>query len=265
MKKRLVNLSVIFFVCVTFLSCKSKAVFVETKTPTSVPDSTFLTSEKIIQYHYSNKVDFSTLYIKASAKYKHEDDSQSVTAEIRIKKNEQILVSIRFLGITMAKALITPKEVKYYEKLNGSYFEGNYESLSRWLGTDLDFAKIQNMLIGKPIDDLSKDKYSFTETDKFYKLNANKAGTEKSFSFEAEHFLLKKQEVIQPAKERSFEANYPNFQNYPLGILPASLTINAFQKEVKTTIIIDYNSINFNEELTFPYSVPEGYDRIFIK
>lgn len=265
MKKRLVRVTVIFFVCITFLSCKSKAAFVETKPPTSVPDSTVVTSEKIIQNHYSNKVDFSTLYIKASAKYKHEDDSQSVTAEIRIKKDEQILVSIRFLGITMAKALITPKEVKYYEKLNGNYFEGNYESLSRWLGTNLDFVKIQNMLIGKPIDDLSKDKYSFTETDKFYKLNANKAGTEKSFSFEAEHFLLKKQEVIQPEKQRSFEANYPNFQNYPLGILPASLTINAFQKEVKTTIIIDYNSINFNEELTFPYSVPEGYDRIFIK
>lgn len=265
MKKRLVSLTVIFFVCVTLLSCKSKAVFVETKTPTNVQDSTVVTSEKIIQKQYNNKVDFSTLYIKASAKYKHEDDSQSVTAEIRIKKDEQILVSIRFLGITMAKALITPKEVKYYEKINGDYFEGNYESLSRWLGTDLDFAKIQNMLIGKPIDDLSKDKYSFTETDKFYKLTANNGGTEKSFSFEAEHFLLKKQEVIQPEKERRFEANYPNFQNYPLGILPASLTINAFQKEVKTTIIIDYNSINFNEELTFPYSVPEGYERIYIK
>lgn len=251
---------------VLLASCKSKQVFVDTKTPAAVvKDDSVLTSEKIIANHYSNKRDFSTLYIRASAKYKHEDDSQSVTAEIKIKKDEQILVSIRVLGITMAKALITPNEVKYYEKLNGNYFEGDYSALSKWLGTDLDFNKIQNMLIGQPIDDLTKQKYTFTETDKFYKLNTKEGSTEKTFFFEAEHFLLKKQEISQPDKERNFEVNYPNFQEFASAIMPASLTINAFQKSEKTTIIIDYNSITFNEELTFPYSVPEGYDRIFIK
>lgn len=261
MKKGLCILLIIFL-----SSCKSKAVFVETKTPpTTVKEENVLTSEKIIQNHYGNKNDFSTLYIRANAKYKHEDDSQSVSAEIKIKKDEKILVSIRVLGITLAKALITPQEVKYYEKINGTYFEGNYEALSQWLGTDLDFNKIQNMLIGQPIDDLTKGNYSFTQTDIFYKLNALEDKTEKSFFFEAEHFLLKKQEVSQPEKERSFEVNYPNFQDFASGIFPKSLTINAFQKKGKTTIIVDYNSITFNEDLTFPYSVPDGYDRIFIK
>lgn len=256
----------LYILIIIFLaSCKPKQVFVDTKTPAAVvKDDNVLTSEKIIQNHYSNKIDFSTLYIRANAKYKHEDDSQSVSAEIKIQKGEKILVSIRVLGITMAKALITPNEVKYYEKISGTYFEGDYEALSQWLGTDLDFNKIQNMLIGKPIDDLTKENYSFTETEKFYKLNAIEDKTEKSFFFEAVHFLLKKQEIKQPEKERSFEANYPNFQEYPSGILPAGLTINAFQKG-KTTIVIDYNSITFNEDLSFPYSVPSGYDRIFIK
>lgn len=261
MKKGLFILAIIFL-----SSCKSKAVFVDTKTPkTIVNEENGLTSKKIIQNHYSNKNEFSTLYIRASAKYKHEDDSQSVSAEVKIKKDEKILVSIRVLGITMAKALITPNEVNYYDKINGTYFQGNYEGLSQWLGTDLDFNKIQNMLIGQPIDDLTKGNYSFIETEKFYKLNALEDKTEKSFSFEAEHFLLKKQEIIQPDKERSFEVNYPNFQDFVSGIFPTSLTINAFQKKVKTTITIDYNSITFNEDLSFPYNVPDGYDRIFIK
>ena len=257
---------ILFLLTIIFLSsCKSKGVFVDTKTPTAVKDSDVLTSEKIIQNHYSNKNDFSTLYIRANAKYRHDDDSQSVTAEVKIKKDEKILVSIRVLGITMAKALITPKGVKYYEKINGNYFEGNYEALSQWLGTDLDFNKIQNMLIGHPIDDLTKGNYSFTETDKFYTLNAIDDKTEKSFFFEAEHFLLKKQEIRQPEKERSFEVDYPKFQNFASGIFPAGLNINAFQTKGKTTITVDYNSITFNEDLSFPYDVPDGYDRIFIK
>jgi len=260
MKKGLFILAIIFL-----SSCKSKAVFVDTKMPIAVvKDENSLTSEKIIQNHYNNKSNFSTLYIRASAKYKHEDDSQSVSAEVKLIKDEKILVSIRVLGITMAKALITPNEVKYYEKINGTYFEGNYEVLSQWLGTDLDFNKIQNMLIGQPIDDLTKGNYLFTETDRLYKLNAVEDKTEKSFFFEADHFLLKKQEITQLEKERSFEVNYPNFIEFASGIFPGSLTINAFQKKGKTTILIDYNSITFDEELSFPYSVPDGYDRIFI-
>ena len=104
-----------------------------------------------------------------------------------------------------------------------------------------------------------------TETDKFYKLNAVEDKNEKSFFFEAEHFLLKKQEISQSEKERSLEVNYPNFQDFASGIFPRSMTINAFQKKGKTTIIVDYNSITFNEDLSFPYSVPDGYDRISIK
>jgi hypothetical protein len=258
MKKGLFVLAIIFL-----CSCKSKAVLVDIKSPTNT--DSIVTSEKIIRNHYNNKIDFSTLYIRASAKYKQEEDSQSVSAEVKIKKDAQILVSIRVLGITMAKALITPLEVKYYEKINGTYFEGDYQSLSQWLGTDLNFTKIQNMLLGKPIEDLTKGKYLYTKTDKFYKLNATESNDEKSFSFETEHFLLKKQEISQPEKERNFEANYPSFQEFASAILPSSLTINAFQKNVKTTIIIEYNSILFDEELNFPYSVPNGYDRIFIK
>lgn len=260
MKKGLFVLAIIFL-----SSCKSKALFVDSKMPVAVAkEEKGLTSETIIKNHFDNKSNFSTLYIRATAKYKHEDNSQSVSAEVKLMKDEKILVSIRVLGITMAKALITPNEVKYYEKINGTYFEGNYEVLSQWLGTDLDFNKIQNMLIGQPIDDLIKGNYSFTEIDRLYKLNADADKTEKSFFFEADHFLLKKQEITQPEKERSFEVNYPSFLEFASGIFPRSLTINAFQKKGKTTIIVDYNSITFDEELSFPYSVPDGYDRIFI-
>jgi len=255
-----------FILSMVFLtSCKSKAVLVDSNSkPTITIDENAISSQKIIKNHYNNKSDFSTLYIRSSAKYRDEKQSQNVSAEIKIKKGEKILVSIRFLGITMAKALITPNEVKYYEKINGTYFEGDYASLSEWLGTDLDFEKIQNMLVGKPIDDLTQQDYAYELTDKFYKLSAVKDKTEKTFSFESKNYLLKKQEISQPEKDRTFAVNYPNFQDFALAILPANLEINAMQKKGKTEISIDYNSVTFNEDLSFPYSVPDGYDRIFI-
>jgi hypothetical protein len=47
----------------------------------------------------------------------------------------------------MAKASITPTSVSYY----GTYFEGDFSALSQWLGTDLDYNKIQNMLLGEAL------------------------------------------------------------------------------------------------------------------
>ncbi|WP_293872213.1 DUF4292 domain-containing protein [Flavobacterium sp.] len=238
---------------------------IDTKKPPNVErEDSVLTSKKIIQNHNSTKNSFSSLYIRSNVKYKDENNSQNVSAEIKIKKDEKILIIIRFLGITMAKALITPTEVKYYEKINGTYFEGNFQSLSQWLGTDLDFNKIQNMLLGQPIINVTIGNYSFTTVEELYKLNAIEDKINTSFYFEKEHFFLKKQEFSEPEKARSFEISYPSFQKAAFAVLPTSLLIKAVQAKGTTTIAVDYNSVTFNEDLPFSYSVPDGYDRIFI-
>jgi len=254
MKKHLTILLLILLA-----SCKSKAILAEGNA------SNTLSADKIITSYDNNKIDFSTLYIKANAKYQDDKQSQNVQAEIKIKKNEKILVSIRILGFTVAKALITPTSVQYYEKIGSKYFEGDYAGLSQWLGTDLDFQKVQNMFLGKTLDDMHKGKYAVSILEKLYKLQSNPdAKTDKSFFFESDNFLVKRQEINQPMQERTLQIAYPDYKKYDAMILPLSLAIDARQKESKTNIDIEYKNISFNEDLSFPYSVPEGYERIYI-
>ena len=250
----------LLLILVVLVSCKSKQLV------TSSDANDEISAQNIISKYSNNNFDFSTLYIKAAAKYEDEKNTQNVTAEIKIKKNEKILVSVRFLGITMAKALITPTSVQYYEKINGSYFEGDYIALSNWLGTDLDFIKVQNMLLGKALDDLSKSKYKATIVDKLYKLEATEnTNTQKDFYFEAEQFLVRKQEIAQPNQARKIMVLYPQYQKQNELFLPLLLNIEANQNDKKTTIDIDYKSVTLNEEFGFPYSVPDGYERVYIK
>ena len=243
----------------SMISCKSKAVISEATATKS------MSAEKVIDNHYDTKKNFKTAYIKADVSYKDDKQSLNVSADVRIQKDEKILLSVRVFGYTVAKALITPKEVKYYEKSGNKYFEGDYTTLSKWLGTDLDFNKVQNMLIGQAFDDLNKGKYDSSIEEGLYKLNdkSNKS-TEKSFFFEASQFLIKKQEISQKAKNRMLKVSYPNHKDYPEVILPTQLIIEALQDNKTTKIDIEYKSATFNEELSFPYSVPDGFDRIFI-
>lgn len=262
MKRFLLLMVVVGFTSsLTLVSCKSKARVVE-----ATEDASHLKANKIIENYYNNKTDFSTLYIKANVQYSDEKQTQNVTAEIKIKKDEQILISIRFLGITMAKGLITPTTVNYYEKMGGKYFEGDFSSLSQWLGTDLDFNKIQNLLLGQAIDDLKSGKYKETVDGQTYRLDNEKDdNTKKSFYIDAEKFFVTKQEITQTAEGRMFQVNYLNNIVYKEATLPSKVLINTFQKGRKTEINLDYNTITFNEEFSFPYSVPNGYKRILIK
>jgi hypothetical protein len=254
MKKGIVLIMVLLVV-----SCKAKKTLAESAA------SGNLSATTIINNHYNNKFDFSTLYIKANVKYKDDKNAQTVTADIKIQNNQKILVSVRFLGFTVAKALITPTEVKYYEKISGNYFEGNYVALSNWLGTDLDYNKVQNLLLGYAIDDLNMSKYDVEVVEKLFKLtDKNSQKTQKNFYFEAKNFTLKKQEIIQELESRRLQVDYNEFHKVEDKIFPLTFKIEARQNTGRNIIEVEYKNITLNEELSFPYSVPDGYDRIYI-
>lgn len=243
-----------------FFACKSKALVATEKAEKN------LSAEKIIKSHYANdKIAFSTAYIKANVSYKDSKQSQSVTAEIKIKKDEMILVSIRFLGITMAKALITPDRVQYYEKPNGKYFDGDYSTLSKWLGADLNYNKIQNLLLGQPLDNLLEHKYSSSIHEGLYALeSADKSTIKQGYYFEAAHFLLKMQTLSDKSEGKNLTVFYQEHTPFEQGTLPKRYSIEASQEKGTSYIAIDYKSVSFNEEFSFPYSVPESFERINI-
>ena len=245
----------------SIISCKTKQKTVATE-PVKT-DVSSITIANIIQNHYQVKRDFTTAYIKADIDYKDDKQSLGLSADIRIKKGEIILVSVKMIGITVAKAIITPTQVRYYEKLNSKYFEGDYKTLSNWLGTDLDFKKIENMLLGQAIDDLTLGKYTLKTDENGVNLEdiANLNFTKK-WLFDGTNFTLKNQEIIQKTPQRKLLVNYLNYKFFPESVIPGELLILANQAEKATTIGIEYKNCTFNQELTFPYSVPSGYQQI---
>ncbi|ENA1802428.1 DUF4292 domain-containing protein [Flavobacterium psychrophilum] len=249
-----------FLLVFTLLSCKSKQKIIASQ-PVATGETA--TISNIIKNHYAIKCDFTTAYIKANIDYADNKQSLSLSADIRIKKDEIILVSVKFFGIVVAKAIITPTQVRYYEKAGGKYFEGDYKTLSNLLGTDLDFLKAQNMLLGQAIDDLYKGNYSLSIEEDSPKLEeTTEENFNKTYLFDINSFWLKSQEITQKTPERKMRVNYSNYNSFPECVLPGELLIFANQDNKTTNITIEYKNATFNEDLTFPYSVPSGYEQI---
>lgn len=251
--------SIIAIILISFLvGCKTNQVVVTT----SANENTDVT--KIIKGHYQNQHNFTTLNIRANAKYEDKKQSHSLNADIRIKKDQIIWINIKFLGIPMAKAMITPSKVSYYEKINNTYFEGDFSLLSNWLGTDLDFNKVQNLFLGKAIDDLTKDNWISEINEKLFKLSIpSNASVNKEFYFESANYLLKRATISQVNRNRSLEIYYPSFKEDNAMYLPNEINIKAEQKD-KVSLNIAYKNTIFNEELSYPFSIPSGYSAVEI-
>ena len=253
------RISIVFVLIVLFSACKAK------KSVGELAANEELAATKVIQEHYKNELNFKTINIRASARYEDKKNMQSVSADIRMIKDKKIWINVKLLGFPVAKALITPTKVSYYEKVNNTYFEGNFEVLSNWLGTDLDFQKVQNLLLGKALDDLSKTQYVASIEDDLYKLTekVKSPSTEKEYYFEAANFLIKKEKVTQKTENRSLEIEYPSFGKFSGMFLPNEIFLKAIQDD-KVTIEIQYKNITFDEDLSMSFSIPDGYEEVKI-
>jgi len=246
-------------VLVVFTSCKTA------KIASSSTASKDMKVEQIVKGHNDNFKDFSRLNIKASIRYEDDKNKQNVSADIRIKKDEIIWINIKVFGLPVAKALITPTKVSYYEVINGTYFDGDFTLISNWLGTDLDFQKVQNLLLGKALEDINKDKFVMEIVNNMYSLiEKTPKDIQKSYTFESGTFLLKNELIYQKSENRTLDIKYVSHVPFENMIFPKEISIKAKQNN-QVSIDIDYNKFELNQEAPFPFSIPEGYEKVEIK
>lgn len=250
----------ILILIVGFVSCKSVKV--------SDSDVTSALSVKnVIKNHYANAFDKKTINAKLKVKYSGKSNLPSVTASLRIKKNDTIWISLTKLGFPIGKALITPNRVSYYEKINKTYFDGDFSLLSNWLGTKLDFEKVQNLLLGQSVINLKKDKFAIELKNNKYLLIPKKQLDLFSILFfiNPDNFKMNRQEIVQKDEDKTLLVDYDNYSKIDGETFPTKIHIATTDASNKSTIDVNYKSVEFNKKVSFPFTIPSSYKEIILK
>ncbi len=226
-----------------------------------------MSSNKIISNHYINNFHQQTVYARLNAKYTDKRTAMNFSIKLRLEKDKTIWMSATKFGIPVAKIKITPDRVIYYEKLQKVYFDGDFSLLSKWLGTELNYEKVQNILLGQAVVNLKKGKYISSIDNNLYQLTPKKDNDLFGILFfmNPENFKLNKQEIRNQEKQQIFSVSYPNYREIKGEQFPKNIYIRAIDHKNLTTINIEYRSVQFNKELTFPFSIPSGYKEISLK
>lgn len=226
-----------------------------------------ISPKRIISNHYNSNFSQKTVNANLSTKYSNSKMSTSVNIKLRIEMDKTIWMSATKFGFPLAKVKITPNRVSYYEKLKGTYFDGDFSLLSEWLGTELDFEKVQNILLGQAVLNLKKEKYDSKIDNQLYQLSPRKKNELFGILFfmNPENFKLNRQEIRNTEKQQLLSVSYANYKNIKGEQFPEKINIRATDHQKLTTINIEYKSVEFNEELTFPFEIPNGYKEISLK
>ncbi|MGB5190202.1 DUF4292 domain-containing protein [Robiginitalea sp.] len=220
-----------------------------------------LSIKNVIRNHEASGLKFRTLSGRLGIDYSDGDDSQHVTVSLRMKKDEVIWLSAP-LGVI--KVLITPGRVSFYNKLNNEYFDGDYSYLSEILGSEVDFVKLQNLLLGKSLMELEGRSYNLRYSAEAYEIQPKAAMELYKFliKIEPQFFRIASQEVAQPAMQRVMAVRYTSYQEVQGQFLPGVVEIDAIEADAKITIGIDYKQVELNKELRFPYKIPKGFNPV---
>lgn len=241
-----------------FMGCKSAKRVIA-----SGEASDKLSAKQVIKQHKKNEAQFSTLQAKVRIDIIEGDKAQGLTLNFRMQKDKTIWLSA---PLGLARMMITPEKVRFYNKQDNEYFDGNYALLSDFVGVDLDFLKVQNILLGQAIFDLQDKPHRVDISNNSYALQPRNQDVllELFYMINPSHFKMDSLQLFQQLKKRILQVDYSAYQNVDKQVLPQNINIIAVEDRDEVKLALEFKSVTLDQELRFPFRIPKGYKEIQI-
>jgi len=208
-----------------------------------------------------NHLDFSTFSAKIDVDYENSTGKKyNVNAHLRMQKDSVIWISITaILGIEGMRLYITPDSVKMLDKQNKIYTVRDIAFLHEITGLPLDFGTLQDLLIGNPIF-FDSAILNYTKTDKTISLLYENEYIRNLLTVGGTDKLLQSSKLEEKSvtKKRMSDLTYSDYENIKEGLFAEKRTINISDTS-RINIKMDFKQYEFNEKLSFPFSVPKSY------
>ena len=263
--------AVLLFAALAFSSCNPQRKIIRTPLKEEGP-------EYLIQKLKENELKFDLFSAKFAAEYTNKKTKNSFDGQIRIVRDSIIWLSFSpLLGIEVFRMLITQDSVKFINRMNNTYFTGNYSHVNKFLNTNIDFDILQAFLIGNDV--------SFYETGKFrasiekmnYKLSTAERQKLKKYVrniqenlrvliqnifIDPESFKIVRADVKEISDPNiKLEATYDDFVKTGGQLFPRNMIFN-ISADNAIHVDVTFSKIIINQEQQYPFRIPSSYRKV---
>jgi len=237
-----------------------------------------LGQDYLFQKMIDSQPDFSTLSLRASIHYRDKKNDVDLKANIRIAKDSAIWVSVSpLLGIEAARLLFTKDSVKLIDRFNKAYFVGDYGFFADFYKLDFDYDIIQSLLLGNDVKGYDRGELKASIDNKMYYLRTAHRRKFKrevlnhrddarclfqDIWLDAAMFRINRIKLKEVSnQDRELIVEYSEFSKLLLRQLASVIDVQVIDKD-KISIGIKYSKVVVNEEVSFPITIPTGYEPI---
>lgn len=220
--------------------------------------------KNILQQIEAKKIAFNSFTAKINVDYRGGDGKNyDVNASLRMLKDSVIWISVNaVLGIEAMRVLVTKDSVKLLNKLNKTYTARSIDYLQEVSKLPLDLYTLQELMIGNAVF-LDSNVVSYSQQSgtisilsigKWFKNLLTLNEQDKSI-------LRSKMDDADITRSRTADLNYSDYENKKGPLFSTKRNITVTEKS-KLEIKLDFKNYDFNEAVSFPFSVPKNYDRL---
>ncbi|MEI7725822.1 MAG: DUF4292 domain-containing protein [Bacteroidota bacterium] len=215
---------------------------------------------------------------KFSAEYSNKGKENSFSGQIRIRKDSLIWISLTpMLGIEAVRLMISQDSVKMINRLNDTYFIGDYEYVNRFLNTNIDFDLLQAFLLGNDLQFYEDGKFRASIDRGEYKLSTGERQKLKKFVRNSQenlkifiqnlwldpvNFKITHADVKEIRRDNiKLESSYGDFEPLEGQLFPRKMSYIIWADNtirVKT----DFSKMTLNIPMQFPFKIPASYQPV---
>ncbi|MEE4258699.1 MAG: DUF4292 domain-containing protein [Bacteroidales bacterium] len=225
-----------------------------------------------------NQVDFSYLSAKFNVVYYQGKKKTDLRGQFRIKKDSLTWISLSpALGIEAARILLSNDSVKFINRLNKTYFTGEYNLIDSLLNTSLDYSILEAMILGNELTQYDINKFRASIDGGLYRITIQERRKIRKYLktdevsskvlvqniwLNPDNFKINKVELKELGDDnRKLEVMYLNYQEVDGILLPEEIQIN-ISAATPIDINIRFGKTEINEPLRFPFAIPRKYDEL---
>jgi hypothetical protein len=253
-----------------FQACKTKRVLL--KNPLKEQGEAYLL-EKLSE----NQMDFEWFSARANISYINNKNKTDFRGQLRMQKDSVIWLSFSpALGLEVARMKITPDSIKFMNRLERVYFEGDYQLLNNFLQTTIDFDILQSLLIGNDFTFYDNNSFRASIDAMEYRLSTTsrtrlkrslKQGDVPNIFIQniwlnSDIFKITRMNLKELGEEnKRLQVEYGAFVTAGNKLFPSSISFD-LQADHKIILNIEFSRIELEKEQSFPFRIPEKFSKI---
>jgi len=223
--------------------------------------------EHELQYHWFTA--------KFSAEYSNKGQTNSFNGQIRIRKDSVIWLSFSpALGIEVFRMMLTQDSVKFINRMNNTFFTGDYNYVNHYLNANIDFDILQSFLTGNDLSFYENGKFRAGIDNGMYKLMTAERMKLRKFVrnsqenlrvliqtiwIDPDSFKITRADVKEIRKPNiQLEARYSSFEKIGNQLFPKDMSFD-ISADNNLSVAVTFNRITINTAQAFPFKIPQSY------